>query len=561
MACSKQVTSSLVTAFLVLCAAIQAQVIRVGFHDGTFLEAGPGERITQGKLTAWTEEIDRGHWRVGFRNDGAPYWNLAKSWKPEHAQNAHVKGILVAVPQGWSVDWAPERGAKSLGFKFRGMDLWSLWWEGSPAPIDPNDAQSTRYMQITGGEQIYWDVTERHRVAPQIQSIDKIKRVLEISDLGDWPRVARLRSLFRFSVESFSYGKGYSGRGNPNADMGWWLVNFWKRFAPSWKPSMGDPIRWGQVPWAEGFSSGHYAPEVSAIAQWVRTGDAGAWRLADLLVRTKISSGFAGSGSTYEKTSGDAVADWTAVKQGISRWPELSHTWMLGAGLYAEATGDPQARDAWNRWLAYLHTLTGAQVWNGRNGSRFGAWPLRDLRAAFILTGDSKHLLKAESWIRHFVSVATTHLPGDPPVRYPWQEALLVSSMLQWVDLGACLDLKARIESLGRAAIARGLTITTIAGVEYARPAMQTDYPGVADIVQAPNLACEYLDCVRRVMPGSREHLACRRTAAGLLFTDWAHADKPVFPGDDCFDGAVNAMANEKVYSNAALLLTDEVLK
>ena len=159
----------------------------------------------------------------------------------------------------------------------------------------------------------------------------------------------------------------------------------------------------GDIPWADGYSSLHYDWPMSMMLNWVRGGDYDffdtgrdmAWIRRDYKQNhsTNTSEFWRGAAS-YEK-------GWWG---GNYRWGEQSHTWIHGVLLHYVLTGEEASREAAIECAEYQVRNT-PRNWNGQWGARIPGWAIECLLDAWNYLGNPVYLAEARAGVARFEQI------------------------------------------------------------------------------------------------------------------------------------------------------------
>ena len=164
----------------------------------------------------------------------------------------------------------------------------------------------------------------------------------------------------------------------------------------------GEQFGWrnfGDLAWGDGYANVHYDLPFVLLREYLRTGDARAFRLGGEMARYRADWGHyrADDFLTVEKTwNFRGLAFYEKGDHGTFKEPVPSHSWIEGMWLYWALTGDEAVResalDGADAFLRMNFTYANALGWNE---PRWVGWPAHGLMAAYRYTGDARYLNKA----------------------------------------------------------------------------------------------------------------------------------------------------------------------
>jgi len=164
----------------------------------------------------------------------------------------------------------------------------------------------------------------------------------------------------------------------------------------------GEHFGWrhfGDLAWGDGYANVHYDLPYTLLREYLRTGDARAFKLGGETARYRADWGHyrADDFLTVDKTwNFKGLAFYEKGDHGTFKEPVPSHTWIEGLWLYWAMTGDEAAHESAvegaDAFLRMNFTYSNALGWNE---PRWVGWPTLGLMAAYRYTGDARHLRKA----------------------------------------------------------------------------------------------------------------------------------------------------------------------
>jgi hypothetical protein len=169
----------------------------------------------------------------------------------------------------------------------------------------------------------------------------------------------------------------------------------------------GEHFGWrnfGDLAWGDGYANVHYDLPFILLREYLRTGDARAFRLGGEMARYRADWG-QHQGDDYlnaERTMNfKGMAFYEKGDHGSFREPVPSHVWIEGLWLYWALTGDEAVREsAMDASEAFFRmNFAGSLDWGE---PRWLGWPTLGLMAAWRYTGDPKYLSKAREAVTLF---------------------------------------------------------------------------------------------------------------------------------------------------------------
>jgi hypothetical protein len=164
----------------------------------------------------------------------------------------------------------------------------------------------------------------------------------------------------------------------------------------------GEQFGWrnfGDLAWGDGYANVHYDLPFVLLREYLRTGDARAFKLGSEMARYRADWGHyrADDFLTVEKTwNFKGLAFYEKGDHGAFKEPVPSHSWIEGMWLYWALTGDETARESAvegaDAFLRMNFTYANALGWNE---PRWVGWPAHGLMVAYRYTGDARYLNKA----------------------------------------------------------------------------------------------------------------------------------------------------------------------
>jgi F5/8 type C domain/YetA-like protein len=172
----------------------------------------------------------------------------------------------------------------------------------------------------------------------------------------------------------------------------------------------GEQFGWrnfGDLAWGEGYANVHYDLPFILLREYLRTGDARAFRLGGEMARYR-----ADWGQHHANDYIDRERKWNLKGQafyekgdhGSFREPVPSHEWIEGMWLYWALTGDEAVResaiDGSEAFAGMKFSFANALSWNE---PRWLGWPTLGLMVAYRYTGEDRYLDKARDNINLFL--------------------------------------------------------------------------------------------------------------------------------------------------------------
>ncbi len=172
----------------------------------------------------------------------------------------------------------------------------------------------------------------------------------------------------------------------------------------------GEQFGWrnfGDLAWGDGYANVHYDLPFVLLREYLRTGDARAFRLGGEMARYRADWGHyrADDFLDRERTwNFRGLAFYEKGDHGTFKEPVPSHSWIEGMWLYWALTGDEGVRESAvegsNAFLRMNFTFANALAWNE---PRWVGWPTHGLVAAYRYTGDARYLNKAREFVNLLV--------------------------------------------------------------------------------------------------------------------------------------------------------------
>ncbi|MBN2489465.1 MAG: hypothetical protein JXQ29_01260 [Planctomycetes bacterium] len=166
-------------------------------------------------------------------------------------------------------------------------------------------------------------------------------------------------------------------------------------------------MNFGDTPWGDGFSQGHYDWPYSTLLSFVRTEERELLELGVVMARhrmdidqyhTTLDRFNISGGQRFEK--GERHGDMTVP-------PTPSHTWIHGLLLYWALTGDEFAREAAAETLAFYRgywNRVGPPFYGLGAEARTGGWSLMGLVELYDYLGEAEALELAQKIVSAFVN-------------------------------------------------------------------------------------------------------------------------------------------------------------
>ncbi|MDX2034927.1 MAG: discoidin domain-containing protein [Blastocatellia bacterium] len=164
----------------------------------------------------------------------------------------------------------------------------------------------------------------------------------------------------------------------------------------------GEQFGWrnfGDLAWGDGYANVHYDLPFILLREYLRTGDARAFKLGGEMARFRADWGqhHANDYPNAEQTINyRGMAFYEKGDHGSFREPVPSHMWIEGLWLYWALTGDESVREAATEGsAAFLRiNFTNESVLQ-MNETRWLGWPTLGLMAAYRYTGEPRYLIRA----------------------------------------------------------------------------------------------------------------------------------------------------------------------
>ncbi|HYC78506.1 MAG TPA: hypothetical protein VEI02_12840, partial [Planctomycetota bacterium] len=201
-----------------------------------------------------------------------------------------------------------------------------------------------------------------------------------------------------------------------------------------------DPTGWenfGDLPWAEGWSSLHYDWALHPALAFARSGDPRFFAVARDL---------AGYRRDYGQNHGEDPREWwrganfyeKGAWHGDARPGQASHFWMHGLLLWYALSGDEGAYEAALQAVDFARRQAPGD-WNGRWGSRIPGWTIHALVDAAAYLGDPRDLAAARAGVARYEEHESASggrgyvlNPADDRTS-PWMECILFNAAARYV--------------------------------------------------------------------------------------------------------------------------------
>ena len=165
----------------------------------------------------------------------------------------------------------------------------------------------------------------------------------------------------------------------------------------------GEHFGWrnfGDLAWGDGYSNLHYDQPFIVLREYLRTGDARAFRLGSEMTRYRADWGQYHADDYWDSSRTwnlRGLAFYEKGDHGSYREPVPSHHWVEGLWLYWALTGDEavheSAVEGSDALARFQFTYDNALSWNE---PRWVGWPVLGLMAAWRYTGNINYLAKAK---------------------------------------------------------------------------------------------------------------------------------------------------------------------
>lgn len=212
-------------------------------------------------------------------------------------------------------------------------------------------------------------------------------------------------------------------------------------------PGGNDPYGWfnyGDIPWAEGYSSLHY--------DWVRTMCASflASKERAFFDRGLVMASHQRDIDTLHVAGGDRYSGAQRYEKGWwhgnTYFSVPSHQWLTGLYLFHLISGDPGAREALDASKGFIMNQN-IGGWKGHYGARMIGWPIDNLLTLWLLDGDPKCLQEIKAGIAAYqdlergfgekgfvLDTNSAYAPkGWPDTCQTWQQAIFLSALCRYV--------------------------------------------------------------------------------------------------------------------------------
>lgn len=384
-------------------------------------------------------------------------------------------------PSGWTVDPWYFAGIEARGLGDRVPQLFPIngarpkptmgdWTLVDPSafkhahhkyadPAYPWYADSINHHMLDGGDTLYM------RLAPAFDpyelsweqtagSLEKAAGILAFDTtlLQRFPLLQRTLSFYQFDATSSNYNVTVR-------NFGWFLlpqqyVKKWTSWNIDWVSgwyAAADMALPG-----DGICNCHYSHDAWWLANYIFTGNRMSRTIGLHLVRQKIALGLFDVDAPYSQCWISGA--WRGEKSGQSRrgaplGPMATKEWDLGLCMAsAIAPDDEFIQHGLDVRLRRLLVVNAQDIWNGAGGGRAIGNYLRNLRDAYLLTGDVRLKQKANVFIQHVWSkfdAASTSWnvghPGWPMLWFPnslrtaynatWEELIAHKEIAWWCEV------------------------------------------------------------------------------------------------------------------------------
>ncbi len=211
---------------------------------------------------------------------------------------------------------------------------------------------------------------------------------------------------------------------------------------------------YGDLGWADGYSSLHYDMTESFLSGYLRTGDYRFFAQGRDLAAYRRDYGQNHSTSTSETWRGAQFYEkgWW---HGNYATGQYSHNWVGGLLLHYILTGDEASREAAVENLAFV-LRDPPKNWSGYWGSRIPGWQINCLMDAYSFLGDPVYLDEAGLGVARFKTLEVAqgskgyllNLGTNPQTTKPWMDDIFFIAaakyMMQSLDF-ASVDLLDRM--------------------------------------------------------------------------------------------------------------------
>lgn len=193
---------------------------------------------------------------------------------------------------------------------------------------------------------------------------------------------------------------------------------------------------YGDIPWADGYSSLHYDWPLHAVLGFARTLDPRFLDAASALIAWRRDMGQNHSTDEREYWRGANVYE-KGWRHGDLRPGEVSHSWTHGLLLWYALTGDEGAYEA-GREAADFALRSAPGDWTGWWGSRIPGWNIHMLVDAATYLGDKRALPEARRGIARFAEFERSTgghgcviNPADKRTS-PWMECIFFTAAARY---------------------------------------------------------------------------------------------------------------------------------
>lgn len=194
-------------------------------------------------------------------------------------------------------------------------------------------------------------------------------------------------------------------------------------------------FNFGDIPWADGYSSLHYDWPYVALLQYLRTSDPRFFSLGCDMTRHRVDID-----QDHDTTSDCGQRGGQFYEKGY--WhgnyyhPVASHTWVFGPLLHFLLTGDETSKEAALLCRDFVRR-NHPEAFDGDWGVRIPGWAADLLLCSWWVFGEPEDLALAEATIANVERIETTRFGGkgyiinrqmNPPSEQPWMLAIFFNA-------------------------------------------------------------------------------------------------------------------------------------
>lgn len=195
---------------------------------------------------------------------------------------------------------------------------------------------------------------------------------------------------------------------------------------------------YGDLPWADGYCSGHYDWQGSALNGFLRTRDYKLFTQGRALAQYRRDYGQNHATATTEYWRGAQFYEkgWWHGNYAVG---QNSHNWAYGLGLLYVLTGDEGAYEALEENMAYV-MRDPPRLWTGYWGDRIPGWAIDALLDGWAFSGKAVYLTEAQLGADRYQVLELADGGGgyhlnpatSPPSTKPWMAAIAFRAIARY---------------------------------------------------------------------------------------------------------------------------------